>query len=146
MVVFLAVPGLQRSQRDTQRRQDVGRLISTITSIQSNNRGDIPGSEGGTEGVVPYQAGGQVIDELQAGGSRFNDPSNQGLYNVVAVFASGETSYNNAGLDNAGDFAIAINANCGTSAADPFVEAGGANNASFAVGMVTEGGYYCQQG
>lgn len=42
LVVFLAVPSLQRSQRDTQRRQDAGRFISQIGQYQSNNRGKVP--------------------------------------------------------------------------------------------------------
>jgi prepilin-type N-terminal cleavage/methylation domain-containing protein len=140
MVVFLAVPGLQRSQRDTQRRQDVGRLISTITSITSNSRGDLP------DALLDYQQDGRVIDELQSGGSRFNDPSTQTLYRVTDIFAAGDTGYGNNDLTATGDFAIAINAVCGDSATAPFDTAQGNNNASFAVGMVTEGGYYCQQG
>jgi len=42
LVVFLALPALQRSQRDTQRRSDVGRLATSISNYQSNNRGAVP--------------------------------------------------------------------------------------------------------
>ena len=43
LVVFLALPALQRSQRDTQRRSDASRISSLVTSYQSNNNGKLPG-------------------------------------------------------------------------------------------------------
>ncbi len=46
MMVFLALPALQRSQRDTQRSQDVQRLIATINNYKANNRGDLPSGTG----------------------------------------------------------------------------------------------------
>jgi len=42
LIVFLAVPALQRSQRDTQRRTDAGRLLTYLSNYQSNNRGALP--------------------------------------------------------------------------------------------------------
>lgn len=42
MMVFIALPSLQRSQRDTQRSNDISRLQSQINAYQSNNRGRIP--------------------------------------------------------------------------------------------------------
>lgn len=42
LMVFLALPALQRSQRDTQRRDDLAGFSTQITNFQSNNRGKIP--------------------------------------------------------------------------------------------------------
>lgn len=42
LIVFIALPQLQRAQRDTQRRNDFGRLSSAITQYQTNNNGRIP--------------------------------------------------------------------------------------------------------
>lgn len=42
LMVFIALPALQRSQRDTQRRSDVGRVMSQLNSYQTNNRGNLP--------------------------------------------------------------------------------------------------------
>ncbi|MBR3220509.1 type II secretion system protein, partial [Candidatus Saccharibacteria bacterium] len=42
MMVFLALPALQRSQRDTQRADDIARLQAAINSYQANNRGRLP--------------------------------------------------------------------------------------------------------
>lgn len=50
MMVFLALPALQRAQRDTQRSDDIARLQSAINSYQANNRGKIPDGTGTVEG------------------------------------------------------------------------------------------------
>ena len=42
LMVFLALPALQRSQRDTQRKNDLSRAITAVTSYASNNRGSLP--------------------------------------------------------------------------------------------------------
>lgn len=42
MVVFLALPGLQANQRDTQRKQVLGDAASAIVTYQSNHKGKLP--------------------------------------------------------------------------------------------------------
>ena len=42
MMVFIALPALQRSQRDTQRKSDLSRLQTAVTQYTSNNRGNLP--------------------------------------------------------------------------------------------------------
>jgi prepilin-type N-terminal cleavage/methylation domain-containing protein len=42
LMVFIALPALQRSQRDGARKSEVGTVASAITSYQSNNRGSAP--------------------------------------------------------------------------------------------------------
>ncbi len=42
LMVFVALPALQRSQRDTQRRQDYADLSSAISSYMTNNNGKLP--------------------------------------------------------------------------------------------------------
>ena len=43
LVVFLALPALQNSQKDTARREDVGRVISALQSYETDNGGDLSG-------------------------------------------------------------------------------------------------------
>ena len=45
MMVFLALPALQRAQRDTQRSDDIARLQAAINSYQANNRGRLPSDQ-----------------------------------------------------------------------------------------------------
>lgn len=43
MMVFIALPNLQRAQRDTERRDDLGTLAGQIQQYQANNNGRLPG-------------------------------------------------------------------------------------------------------
>ncbi|NCU43942.1 type II secretion system protein, partial [Candidatus Saccharibacteria bacterium] len=42
LMVFIALPALQRNQRDTQRKNDMSRVVSALTSYRANNRGKLP--------------------------------------------------------------------------------------------------------
>ena len=42
LMVFIALPALQRAQRDTQRRDDMARVAEAITQYQTNNNGKLP--------------------------------------------------------------------------------------------------------
>lgn len=66
LMVFIALPALQRSQADTQRRSDAGRFLSEITTYQTDNRGNVP----------PASAAGfnSVASLLTANNGQFNDP------------------------------------------------------------------------
>lgn len=44
LMVFIALPALQSSQRDTARKNDVSAVATAITSYGSNNRGAFPAS------------------------------------------------------------------------------------------------------
>src|ERR1700749_2754140 len=42
MIVFLAVPALQRNSRNTQRKNDVQSILGAISEYESNNNGALP--------------------------------------------------------------------------------------------------------
>lgn len=42
MMVFIALPALQRNQRDTQRKNDMDRAEVAVVNYASNNRGSLP--------------------------------------------------------------------------------------------------------
>lgn len=42
LIVFLAVPALQRSARNTQRKNDVSAMLGAISEYQDNNSGTLP--------------------------------------------------------------------------------------------------------
>ena len=44
LMVFIALPALQRSQRNTRRRQDMARILSAFNDYQANNNGKMPGT------------------------------------------------------------------------------------------------------
>lgn len=64
LMVFIALPALQRSQRDTQRKQDLSRTITAINNYQSNNRGQLPSN------WATF-----VTNYLTVNGDTFTDPS-----------------------------------------------------------------------
>ncbi len=42
LMVFVALPAIQRTQRDAERRDDLGALLTAIQKYQNNNRGALP--------------------------------------------------------------------------------------------------------
>lgn len=76
LMVFLALPALQRSQRDTQRRDDLSGLSTRITDYQSNNRGKVPG--GGSSKTRNSDWASFLRKYMkQEGNDSLTDPSNQ---------------------------------------------------------------------
>lgn len=83
LVVFLALPALQRGQRDTQRKQDLGKLMSQVTAYQSNNQGSLPGNP------TPANWDGSFKTAyLTAGGTPYADPSNGATYTIAQQTAA----------------------------------------------------------
>lgn len=64
LMVFIALPALQRSQRDTQRRNDLSRVQSAIQSYQTN-----------AKGALPTFNQTFINNYLKAGGDTFTDPN-----------------------------------------------------------------------
>lgn len=58
LMVFLALPALQRSQRDTERRNAMARLSSQVTQYQTNNNGRLPGDKTATVTAAAVADGG----------------------------------------------------------------------------------------
>lgn len=54
LMVFVALPALRSSQRDSARREDMISLIDTIKKYQTNNRGSLPGNA--SNGVITWES------------------------------------------------------------------------------------------
>lgn len=74
LIVFLALPALQRNQRDTQRRNDVGRVVTAVTNYTANNNGDVPEDQDDIDDLFD--------DYLEAGDDEFEDPR-EGTYDLT---------------------------------------------------------------
>ena len=72
LMVFIALPALQRNQRDTQRRNDLSRVQAALNNYQTNNRNQLPAANSGAWNTFG-------TNYLKVGGDRFEDPS-QGDY------------------------------------------------------------------
>ena len=73
MMVFIALPSLQRSQRDAQRKNDLSRAITALTSYASNNRGALPTFDANF-----------ISSYLTVGNDSFIDPSGANTNNTTA--------------------------------------------------------------
>lgn len=82
LVVFLALPALQRGQRDNQRKQDLGKLMSQVVAYQANTQGTLPNGFWNTTFKSNY---------LTVGSSPFADPSSGATYTITQQASSGGT-------------------------------------------------------
>lgn len=105
LVVFLAVPALQRNARNTQRSTDVGNTLSAVSEYVGNNNGQLPATSGnggtsgsgsvltigvGTSNTIPvnlgyYDAGDVTIVDFS--GTSVTNPDDEN----VAVIVKGAT-------------------------------------------------------
>lgn len=131
LVVFLALPALQRGQRDTQRKNDAGRLISQITAYQTNNQGALPTDW--TSGATFFTG------YLKSGGQKFQDPSTGTDYEITV--ANGVPG--SAPTIDPGDIRVYTNTKCDSSAATGLAVGSGARSYS-ALMYQEQGSFYCQ--
>lgn len=75
LMVFIALPALQRGQRDTQRRDDVARFMSQINSYQTNNNGNVPGDQAGLTAFG--------VNYLKINDGEFKDPQTGDNYTLT---------------------------------------------------------------
>lgn len=97
LMVFIALPAVQRTQRDAKRRDDVGKLLTELQKFQNNNRGAMPsGSAGGIDWNSQTVKDAKVGDTSWAGfyksflGESFEDPT--GHYYKLSVGDCGNTT------------------------------------------------------
>jgi len=74
LMVFIALPALQRSQRNTQRKNDLSRFVTAVTQYQANNNNRMPGGTEMNENVKNRY--------IIAGGdsSQFADPDGESYF------------------------------------------------------------------
>ena len=129
LMVFIALPALQRNQRDTQRKNDIGRVLTALQSYQSNNRGSIPTSWA-SQLITPY---------LRLDGDTFTDPSGINYRLSSRTVADGKPARR---INSAGDDSLIfyyLNSKCD---GENIVAADGANRVAFAA-LLEGGGIYC---
>ena len=85
LMVFIALPQLQRAQRDTQRRSDLARAATAITQYQTNNGGKVPMAQTN----VPTSA--TFIASYLGGADGFTDPD--GTPYEIVFGTQGTTNY-----------------------------------------------------
>jgi prepilin-type N-terminal cleavage/methylation domain-containing protein len=82
LMVFIALPTLQRNQRDTQRRDDLSRFKAQVNQFQANNKGSTPTSFTAAPCV---SATGNVVDFVSRYLQNWNDPTNGNAYPIACT-------------------------------------------------------------
>ena len=125
LIVFLALPQLQRSRRDTQRKSDAGRIVAALESYAGNNNGNYP-AESSADAAGNFgdygddnSFWGQYIDP-----SEMVDPS-EGNYTI---------SFGGSGGNDPGEVDYNLGVDCD----------GNSGSRVFAVTIGLEQGNYCQ--
>ena len=128
LMVFIALPALQRSQRNTQREDDIARFLTAVNDYQTNNSGQTPFSTETGENAKPVNENfvkryieeniGTVATSIDkkstcANGKtcpQFTDPDGE-MYKFVV-----HTNANQLSFDTKVDHVIhvVVNAGCGT--------------------------------
>lgn len=81
LMVFIALPALQRNQRDTTRKNDVSRLQSSLSNYKSRNRGALPAAS-----TTAYNS--FFTSDLRRSGDQFADPAGGDYTAVVRTTGS----------------------------------------------------------
>ena len=85
LMVFVALPALQRGQRDSQRRSDISRFMSQINSYQTNNGGRVPSAD--------KDAMGKFLNNyMKRSSGEFVDPQSGNNY-MVGFSGNSSTSH-----------------------------------------------------
>ncbi len=98
LMVFLALPALQRSQRDTERRNKLGEFRTQVIQYQSNNRGRVPQTLSQWNNVIDdymnlnktVDGGSAIIDGVEQDTVPFLDPDGE-PYCIKKMFNLGST-------------------------------------------------------
>jgi len=99
LIVFLAVPALQRNSRNTSRKSDAAAILAAISEYESNNNGALPTACSGTSPVQIGLAatGSQAKVGFYNGGCSTTAPATSGNIYLHAALTSGTV----AALSNA---------------------------------------------
>lgn len=114
LMVFVALPSLQRGQRDAQRREAVMTLLEELKKFQENNRGSLPNS-GSNAFATAYAYAGNTSNTNKANWQgfydsyleNFVDPDGTG-YNL-AVISCGKSAGNDVAADSNCNNAVLVN-------------------------------------
>jgi prepilin-type N-terminal cleavage/methylation domain-containing protein len=136
LMVFIALPALQRNQRDSARKAEVGTIASAITTYQSNNRGQAPDQS--PTGFGKYL---DANTDTASGGSTtvITLPSGTTVTKFTSSVAStGTTPVTGVTTDNV---VFVMGAKCAT---ENRVQRGTTRQAAVIVQLETADAYFCQ--
>jgi prepilin-type N-terminal cleavage/methylation domain-containing protein len=148
LMIFIALPALQRQQRDTARKEDITAFISAVKKYQTNNRGALPNDDSASTSWDKF------VDDYMNDG--FEDPSTGEEYELVVELCNGrgkdtdcatndnwQKVLNGTFAENAGNIYVITQAKCAGDESKGVIST--ANTRKVAVLYRLEGsGLYCE--
>ena len=142
LIVFLAIPALQRNSRNTQRKNDVAAILAAVSEYANNNNGTLPATCSGTN---PITVGAATTSQAKVGyynlGCAAGAATTNGHVGILAAYAA-TGPYNTA----AQDFVTVVPA--ASCAANGSAQAGAARGLAAVYEIETGAGTYgavCQE-
>jgi prepilin-type N-terminal cleavage/methylation domain-containing protein len=133
MMVFIALPALQRNQRDTQRKNDITRVIGAVNNYTSSNRGNIPT-------LAAFTGGSFTSSYLTINNDNFLDPLGGPNGETAYTFTSSTAALGSFSTSTQNVIYVAHGYTCNT---DGTVSSGGNRKVAFRV-VLEGGGVLCQ--
>lgn len=139
LMVFIALPALQRGQRDNQRKNDMSRVLTAVQNYSSANRGNIPNDAtklAALKSQYLLTAGDSFVDPSGA----VSGQSSQDSYNfsIVSTSTTLPQTFSGSGAQATQNIIyVTPSATCSTGTAGG-VEVAGSRKIAFR--MVLEGG------
>ncbi len=128
LAVFLALPSLQKSERDEARRSVVGRMVAATLSYKTNSGGEAPAN------------GKQLEEQVLTGGYAGSDIVQDYYIHRAALPEKAAVKFKSGDKEP-------IFYKFAASCADGWIDASSTSTRSFAVAVVLEGGgTYCAEG
>lgn len=149
LMVFIALPALQRSQRNTQRENDLSRFLTAANDYQTNNSGKTPfGTDGATfdekfvKRYIDDTCAAKVTQAMENPGcaessSQFRDPDGTPYQFVLKGKVTANNDNANGGeTELSHKIYVYVNASCG----DENQALKGTGNRQYALFYTLEGG------
>lgn len=138
LMVFIALPALQRNQRDQARKEVIGKVSSAITTYQSNKRGNQPTKGSDLSGYVD----GTAADGVKSDNGTVTGSSNDTLVdnNYLVIISNFGASATGAADTNV--VQVLTGAKCNDNGDGAI--SGSKRNAAIIIKMENGNSFFCQ--
>lgn len=131
LMVFIALPALQRNQRDTARKQELQKVVAAVTTWQSNHRGSSPAASDWVDFAKYLDAGAP------------NGANEIELTTVKVVLTTTQPAADSTGSASKDIVQLAVPSGCNSNG-DGFGTANSSRQAAAVVQLENGESFYCQ--
>lgn len=145
LMVFIALPALQRNQRDSAKKTEVGAVVSAIGTYSGNNNGLLPSSDAtGARRIAGIISGKTSSNVLESGTVVRVVAHNVNPFNKAGETAGSGASVgtgNNVGLD---EIVVVIRGKCPAESLSSITLQAGTRRQAAVIANLESGVLYCE--